>query len=275
MNGWSRNEFGGERTSSGEIWGKTTRILAHVSEILVDCSYASAAAQLSFHRLMPETVRAVIFDLDGVLADSEPWWNQIDAQLLAAYGITYRGEYHRDVLGVNYRAAIEFYKTAFHLAAFTEEMMLKRAEIASAVFASRVGLFPSAESVLKQLRQLDLLLAVGTSSVSASARPFLDRHNLTSLFNVFVTGDEVQHGKPHPDIYLSTAAKLGVTPAACLVIEDSLSGIAAAKAAKMAVATIPDRRFVNPSEYEAQADYLLASLTEIPPLLSQSRQPSS
>jgi len=56
--------------------------------------------------------RAVIFDLDGLLADSEPWWNQIDAKLLAEYGVTYRGEYHRDVLGVSYRLAIEFYKKA-------------------------------------------------------------------------------------------------------------------------------------------------------------------
>jgi len=59
------------------------------------------------------TVSAVIFDLDGVLADSEPWWNQIDAKLLAEYGVKYCGEYHQNVLGVSYRLAIEFYKKAF------------------------------------------------------------------------------------------------------------------------------------------------------------------
>ena len=52
---------------------------------------------------------AVIFDLDGVLADSEPWWNEIDAKLLAQYGVTYRGEYHRNVLGVSYRGAVEYH----------------------------------------------------------------------------------------------------------------------------------------------------------------------
>jgi len=55
---------------------------------------------------MHRIFRAVIFDLDGLLADSEPWWNQIDAKLLAEYGVTYRGEYHRNVLGVSYRLAI-------------------------------------------------------------------------------------------------------------------------------------------------------------------------
>jgi beta-phosphoglucomutase-like phosphatase (HAD superfamily) len=87
------------------------------------------------------------------------------------------------------------------------------------------------------------------------------------LFSVVVTGDEVQQGKPHPDIYLRTAKNLGVAPEACLVIEDALAGVAAAKAAKMRVAAIPDTRFVDPREYENEADYVLGSLSEIPGLI--------
>src|SRR5205809_5991100 len=117
---------------------------------------------------------AVIFDLDGVLVDSEPWWNQIDAKLLAEHGVGYRGEYHRNVLGVSYRLATEFYKKAFHISAPTEELMRRRGEIASEFFANRVGLFPSANETLEELRQMKLRLAVATSSVSASARPFLE-----------------------------------------------------------------------------------------------------
>ena len=211
--------------------------------------------------------RAVIFDLDGVLADSEPWWNEIDKQFLAQYGVKYRGEYHEDVLGVSYRVAVEFYKKAFGLAVPTEEMMRRRGEIATDFFANRVGPFPSVKEVLEELRQMNLHLAVATSSVGASARPFLERHNLTPFFDVIVTGDEIERGKPHPDIYLRAAEKLGVAPDTCLVIEDSLSGIAAAKAAKMRVAAIPDTRFVDPREYEKKADYVLASLSEVLPLV--------
>jgi beta-phosphoglucomutase-like phosphatase (HAD superfamily) len=80
-----------------------------------------------------------------------------------------------------------------------------------------------------------------------------------------VTGDEIEHGKPEPDIYLRAAEKLAVD--SCLVIEDSLSGIVAAKAAEMRVAAVPDRRFVDPGEYEKQADYLLNDLSEIPTLV--------
>src|SRR5207302_128219 len=94
-------------------------------------------------------------------------------------------------------------------------------------------------------------------SVSASARPFLDRHGLTPFFDVIVTGDEIERGKPDPDIYLLAAEKLGIRADACLVIEDALSGIAAGKAAGMRVAAIPDRRVVDARDYEQGADYEL------------------
>jgi HAD superfamily hydrolase (TIGR01509 family) len=210
---------------------------------------------------------AIIFDLDGVLADSEPWWNQIDAKLLAQYGVTYRGEYHQNVVGVSYRLAVEFYKKAFGLSAPTEEMMRRRGEIATEFYAKWVVLFANVKEVLKELRQMKLHLAVATSSVGASARPFLDRHQLTGFFEVVVTGEEVEHGKPAPDIYLCAAEQLGIPADACLVIEDALPGVAAAKAAKIRVAAIPDIRFVDPREYEKKADYMLGSLKELPALV--------
>ena len=216
---------------------------------------------------MPSPFDAVIFDLDGVLADSEPWWNRIDAKLLAEHGVSYGGEYHRNVLGVSYRLAVEFYKNAFHISAPVEELMQRRGEIATDFFANQVSLFPSAKTTLEQLCEMKLQLAVATSSVSASARPLLKRTGIRSLFSVVITGDEVQQGKPHPDIYLRAAEQLGISPEAGLVIEDSLAGIAAGKAANMRVAAIPDRRFVDPREYEKEANYVLGGLSEIPALI--------
>src|SRR2546421_2118770 len=222
-------------------------------------------------RRMSQQFRAIIFDLDGVLADSEPWWNEIDAKMLAEHGVTYKGEYHRDVSGVSYRIAIEFYKKKFGISAPTEELMRRRGEIATEYFANRVGLFPSTKDVLNELREIKLRLALATSSVSASARPFLDRHRITGFFDVIITGDEIERGKPEPDIYLRAAEKLDMPANECLVIEDSLSGIAAAKAAMMRAAAIPDRRFVDPREYEKEADYVLSDLSEIPKFVQHHR----
>jgi len=213
------------------------------------------------------TPSAIIFDLDGVLADSETWWSEIDAKLLAEYGVTYHGEHHQNVVGVSYRLAVEFYKKAFALSVPTEEMMRRRGEIATGFFANRIGLFPNVKEVLEELRQMKLHLAVATSSVSACARPFLDRHQLTGFFEVVVTGEQVDHGKPAPDIYLYAAHKLGILADACLVVEDALPGVTAAKAAKMRVAAIPDKRFVDPRDYEKNADYVLNSLQELPELI--------
>lgn len=212
-------------------------------------------------------VSAVIFDLDGVLADSEPRWSEIDAQLLAEHGVKYRGEYHQDVVGVSYRLAVEFYKKAFGLAVPTEELMRRRGEIATEFFANRIDLFPKVKDVLQELREMKLRLAVATSSVSASARPFLARHHLTKFFDVIVTGEEVEHGKPAPDIYLCAARHLGIAAEVCLVVEDALPGVAATKAANMRVAAIPDRRFVDPKKYEKKADFFLNSLQELPQLV--------
>lgn len=216
---------------------------------------------------MSAPFRAVIFDLDGVLADSEPWWNQIDEKLLAEQGVVYRGEYHRNVLGVSYQLAVEFYKNAFHISAPVEELMRRRGEIATDFFANRVGLFAAAKMTLEQLREMELTLALATSSVSASACPFLERTGIRSFFKVVITGDEVERGKPDPDIYLLTAKQIGIAAAECLVIEDALAGVTAAKAANMRVAAIPDTRFVDSLEYKKEADYVLGNLSEIPALV--------
>ena len=145
--------------------------------------------------------------------------------------------------------------------------MRRRGEIATEFFANRVDLFPNVKEVLEELRQMKLHLAVATNSVSASARPFLDRHQLTGFFEVIVTGEEVERGKPAPDSYLCAAEKLGIPVDKCLVVEDALPGVAAGKAAKMRVAAIPDRRFVDPREYEKEADYVLGSLKELPTVI--------
>ena len=214
-----------------------------------------------------QSIAAVIFDMDGVLADSETLWNDIDGTLLADYGIAYKGEYKHEVLGKGFALALQFYKDAFALDAEIATMAVRRTSIATDYYANRIPMFPAAPEVLAQLKRSGLKIGLASSSVGALVLPFLERCDLLSYFDAIVTGEQVQHGKPNPDIYLKAASNLGVEPAKCLVVEDALSGIQAGLSAGMTVVAIPDPRFMDVTLYPDFANFVIGDLSELPGLV--------
>ncbi len=218
-------------------------------------------------------IQAVLFDCDGVIADSEPMWDHIDAAMLATYGVTYTGEHKKRVLGFSFQIALQFYKDTYNLRATIEELLLRRTEVATDWYANRIPLFADVPAVLPALKAMDLRIGLATSSVGALIHPFLDRHDITRYFDAIVTGEEVTRGKPDPDIYLRAAEKGGVAPRHCLVVEDALPGIASGKSAGMRVVAIPDPRLVDVTLYEGQADYTITRLGELPELLQKNLAP--
>jgi HAD superfamily hydrolase (TIGR01509 family) len=211
-------------------------------------------------------LKAIIFDLDGVIADSEPTWDVIDGQLLMHYGVEYSGEFKHEVLGKSFPLALKRYCELFDLRTDLEEMAVRRRDIAQDFYANQIPMFESALEVLRQLSQ-ELPIGLATSSISELVVPFLDRHGIKEYFSKRTFGEEVERGKPFPDIYLKAADKLQVDPANCLVVEDALAGIAAAKAAGMRVAAIPDARFVDVSLYPDQTDWIMRNIGELPALV--------
>jgi HAD superfamily hydrolase (TIGR01509 family) len=216
-----------------------------------------------------KAIATVLFDLDGVLADSEMWWDQIDGAMLAEHGIVYNGEHKQQVLGKSFALSLEFYRQTYQLRTDLEEMMLRRRLIAADFYAQHIGLFPSTRDVLDHLRKSGYNIGLATSSVGAIVRPFLDKYELTAYFDAIVTGEQVERGKPFPDIYLKAARGTDTEPARCLVVEDALAGVAAGKSAGARVAAIPDTRFVAVADYIGQADYILNDLGELPGLLKR------
>lgn len=212
-------------------------------------------------------IKAILFDLDGVLADSEPMWNDIDGALLAQYDVVYGGEHKRQVLGTSFPIALQFYKDTFGLRAEIEELALRRTEIATDFYANRIPIFEDVPAVLPAIKEMGLRIGLASSSVGALVLPFLERHDIRRYFDQVVTGEEVEHGKPNPDIYLKAASKIHVEPANCLVVEDALAGITAGKSAGMDVVAIPDPRFVDVTLYNGKADYLMSRLGELPDLV--------
>lgn len=219
-------------------------------------------------------IQAVLFDLDGVLADSEPLWNDIDGALLAQYDVAYAGEHKTSVLGTSFTIALQFYKDTFGLRADIEELALRRTAIATDFYANRIPIFADVPAVLPAIKAMGLRIGLASSSVGALVLPFLERHDIRQYFDAVVTGEEVVRGKPNPDIYLRAASKVGIAPEHCLVVEDALAGIAAGTRADMKVVAIPDPRFVDVTLYDDKADYLMTRLGELPDLIGRLRQGS-
>ena len=209
----------------------------------------------------------VLFDMDGVLADSELHWDEIDATMLRTFNIDYHGEHKHEVHGKGFTPAMTFYKTHYDLAPPLNELIAQRRDIAAIYYGQHIALFDDVKTVLEELRAMPVKIALATSSLRVLALAFLARYEITEFFETIVAGDEVAHTKPAPDLYLQAAQNLGIAPEKCLVVEDSLAGVASGKAAGMQVAAIPDARFVNAADYENHADFVLTRLREIVPIV--------
>ena len=212
-------------------------------------------------------IQAIIFDMDGVLADSEPLWNDIDAAFLRHFDIDYKGEHKLHVMGKSFPLSSQFYKEQYKLELSITDLVRMRTEAAREYYATRIELFDYVPQVLEKLHQSHLRIGLATSTVRECALPLLERHNIKKYFHKITTGDEVERGKPYPDIYLRAASKLNVEPANALVVEDSPTGIESGQCAGMRVAAIPDRRIAGIDELVKNADFILDGIADLPELV--------
>lgn len=209
-------------------------------------------------------LQAILFDCDGVIADSEGFWNEIDREHLAAFGVPdYDGRFKPNVIGKSFFLSSSFYRDSFGIAASVDELIEHRTRIARGFYAERIPVFGGAPEILDELRASGLKLALATSSVSRLIEPFLERHDLTRRFDAIITGEMVKQGKPHPDIYLLAAREVGVAPENCLVVEDALAGLQAGRAANCRTVAIPDARWLDPEAFVDKCDFRLESLGEL------------
>ena len=221
------------------------------------------------YSILMTPITTILFDMDGIIADSEPQWSRIDTELLARYGHLYNDEHKRHVMGKSFALSSGYYVERFALPTSAHDLTQERKLIARDYYATHIEPFPHTVRVLDWLRAQGLRIGLATSAESSLALPFLERHSLRDSFDQLTTGEEVKNGKPSPDIYLLAAQKLQAAPENCLVVEDSLAGVQAGKSAQMRVAAIPDTQFVNPQDYVGKADFVLNDLGELPALIEQ------
>ena len=206
-------------------------------------------------------VKGLILDMDGVIVDSEPLHLLAFQELFSKHDIDYTAEHNREFLGrkdiIIAEILIERFKLPYTPKTFVEnkEQILKRLIVHQST--ARPGLF----KILDLAKSIGLPIAVASSATMPTIQLVVDTLNIRSYFDSLTSGDEVEHGKPAPDVFLLAAKRLGLQPTQCLVVEDTLNGIKAAKAAGMHCIAIPCEATMH--QDHSLADLRLTSLEEV------------
>jgi len=185
------------------------------------------------------SLEAVIFDMDGVLLDSEPVHFEATCALLAGYGITYTAAPNENFFGCTDRDVFRVLKARYGLE--PDEDTLTREWIGHVLprLAERIHPLPGVPEVLFELRRRGVRLALASSSAAPVIAASLEALGLAGVFETRVSGDDVSQGKPSPEIFLQALGRLDLPASACLVVEDSYNGLLAAHAAGIPCAVVP------------------------------------
>ena len=214
-----------------------------------------------------KSARFAIFDVDGLLLETESIYTRVTQQIVGRFGKTYDWSIKGNMIGRPQLDSARYLVEALELPISAEQYLEERNSLLRKEFVNNNPL-PGAERLLRHLHRHQIPVAVATSSDKELFEIKITRHkSWFSLFNIVVTGDdaEVERGKPAPDIFLVAARRLAAAPEETLVFEDAPSGLAAGLAAGMRVIAVPDPN-MDKSRYHG-AEQLLESLEDFQPTI--------
>jgi HAD superfamily hydrolase (TIGR01509 family) len=209
---------------------------------------------------------AVVFDMDGVLVDSEPMHVDAMRQLLRPYGVAYTDRENDEFFGFTDLEVFRVLRERHGFRADPHELTARRTKLLVGWTRERTRAMRGIPEVPRRLAELGYRLAVASSSALEVIEATVDALGLAPLFETLVSGLEVGRGKPAPDVFQETARRLALPPNDCLVVEDSRNGVLAAKAAGMACAAVPCP--ATRHENFAESDFRLTGLPELLPILA-------
>jgi HAD superfamily hydrolase (TIGR01509 family) len=215
----------------------------------------------------PATFDAVLFDLDGVLVDTEPWWDEVRVEFARQNNRPWGPDDQHAVMGGNSREWAAVMRERLDLG-HLEQDAIQDAIVAGVVAKYRAAavppLIPGAAETVRRVA-VTHPVAIVSSAHRAVIEAAVDALGLGAILDEIVSSDDVAAGKPDPAVYLLAAARLGVDPGRCLVVEDSVNGVRAGKAAGMTVALVPNAS-VPPARGAVElADLVLAGITDLDP----------
>jgi sugar-phosphatase len=183
---------------------------------------------------------AAIFDMDGLLADTEPLWHEVECAAYAEVGLAMTAEECMQTMGLRVDEAVGYwYARAPWPDVTPDELCTRIVERMVAEIATRTAPMSGAVELIARMRARGWRIAVASSSPYAIIDAVVARCDLGAAFDVVHSAQDEAQGKPHPAIYLTAAAKLGVVPTECLALEDSVNGMVASKAARMRCVAVP------------------------------------
>ena len=209
-------------------------------------------------------IEAVIFDLDGVLLDSEQVWDEAREQLAKERGGRWHENAQRDMMGMSSLEWSRYMHDVIGIPEPPEEISREVVERMAKLYREHLPVVPGAREAVERLAAR-WPLGLASSSNRELIDLALELLGVEHLFKAMVSSEEVARGKPAPDVYLEAARRLGVDPTHAAAIEDSENGIRAAKASGMRVIAIPNQHFPPADDALTQADVLLRSLEELTP----------
>ena len=203
-------------------------------------------------------IDAVVFDLDGVLLDSEQVWDEAREQLAKERGGRWHDRAQQDMMGMSSPEWSAYMHETIGLPEPPEEINREVVERLTSIYRDHLPVIPGARDAIERLAAR-WPLGLASSSNRELIDLVLDLLGVAQLFEATVSSEEVARGKPAPDVYLEAARRLGVDPSRAAAVEDSRNGILSAKEAGMRVIAIPNGRFPPGAEALAQADLVLDS----------------
>ena len=211
-------------------------------------------------------IKAVIWDMDGVIVDSEDHHHEGEIKTFRHFGVDVPEDINKQYKGTPLREHFQSLKDQFNVETPLEDLLDKQNEHIHEMYSDKVELFENVKEVLLLLKN-HFKQALATSSERKLVEIILKRFEIAESFDEVTCGDEVERGKPEPDIFLKSAEKLGVSPGECVVIEDSFNGMKAGKAAGMIV--IAHKVGHNRDIDFSNADFITEDLSEIPGILEK------
>jgi HAD superfamily hydrolase (TIGR01509 family) len=214
------------------------------------------------------TIAAVVFDLDGVLIDSEPAWAEVREQLTRESGGRWHEGAQEEMMGMSSKEWSRYMHSELGVPMEPEEISAAVVERLKDRYRRQVPLLPHAVETVRSLAER-WPLAVASSANRPLIDFVLELTGMAGLFRATVSSEEVPHGKPEPDVYIGAARRLDVAPEGCVAVEDSTNGIHAARAAGMRVIAVPRPDFPPDAEALRLADAVLESLGEFEAALEE------